>query len=113
MFREFEQSDKALRMETSPPNTLEDIDGMLRNYDRLLEQTPLTFEEYRQGGYSYQGRRNEASSRPYTTPDEAQWRVSGINLKPDGKTQYMVQFTDCPDALPMHDDELVKLLCDS
>ncbi|KAF9028057.1 hypothetical protein BDZ89DRAFT_1066409 [Hymenopellis radicata] len=191
LLREFEQSDKAMRMETSPPSTLADIDGMLQKYDAVLAQPPQTFEDHihrmiyafsalilfqahvinplseqdrkfnqdfmsgvnrRVNGSSHDAATSTAppsQSKPQSsdstvregiatkadakkllrdnvrlmqlrfimspdTPEEGRWRVGGINLKPDGKTQYMVQFADIPDdELPMLEDELVGLLCDS
>lgn len=44
---------------------------------------------------------------------EGGWRVDGVNLKPDGKTEYMVRFSDCAELFPLQQVEVVNLLCDS
>jgi len=47
------------------------------------------------------------------TSSEGQWRVDGVNLRSNNKTEYIVQFSDCPELFPMQQTEIVHLLCDS
>lgn len=46
MSRELAQSGTLMKMETHPPDTIENIDGLLQIYDESLAQTAITFEEY-------------------------------------------------------------------